>query len=342
MSSLNGLLTQFQADLLRQGRQRDTAAAYMRDVRRFVTWYELKQGVPWRLTAITPEHGRAYRDDFQHIHGLEASTINRHLAGLRVFLDWAVAAGYLAANPLARVAGLPVSVGEPVWLERTEQQWLMVVMERTVNSVQTRPAGAMTPALEQIIREQAVVLTLLHTGMGINELVELEVTDVTLAENGGSLCVRPSGWTKSARMLALNAEVREALARYLAVRPPKRSERLFVGQRGALSARQVQHILQKWARAASIPSGRLTAQALRHTFGHNLVQAGVPLDQVGVFGQPDQRYPNRGSCAGLCAPGQRSSDPAAHHLAWRGSCAPGVQPGVAAGRGVGGGRSGCI
>ena len=81
----------------------------------------------------------------------------------------------------------------------------------------------------------------------------------------------------------MNAEVRQALAAYLALRPVNRGERLFVGQRGALSARQVQRILQKWATTAGIPPKRLTAQALRHTFGYNLAQAGVPLDQVAAL-----------------------------------------------------------
>ena len=110
MPTLSELLTQFQADLLRQGRQRATVTAYTRDVRRFATWFELKQGAPCNLADITPEHGHAYRADLQHIYGLEASTINRLLAGLRVFLAWAVVAGYLQANPLEHVAGLPVSV----------------------------------------------------------------------------------------------------------------------------------------------------------------------------------------------------------------------------------------
>ena len=79
MPILTELLTQFQADLLRQGRQRATIAAYTCDVRRFETWFELKQGAPWNLAEITPEHGHAYRADLQHICGLAASTINRLL-----------------------------------------------------------------------------------------------------------------------------------------------------------------------------------------------------------------------------------------------------------------------
>jgi len=143
MATLDELLTQFQADLLRQGRQRETTAAYTRDVRRFETWFELKQVAPWSLAEITPEHGYAYRADLQHICGLAASTINRLLAGLRVFLEWAVAAGCLPANPLARVAGLPVSFREPVWLAREEQQRLVAVLARAMSHAKTLAGGAL-------------------------------------------------------------------------------------------------------------------------------------------------------------------------------------------------------
>jgi len=137
--------------------------------------------------------------------------------------------------------------------------------------------------VEQLTREQAVLLTLLHTGVGISALVGLTLTDVTLGESNGNLCVRPTGRGQPARTLALNAEVRQALSAYLALRRSNRGDRLFVSQRGTLSARQVQRILQKWASAAGIPPERLTAQALRHTFAYNLGQAGVPLDQVAAL-----------------------------------------------------------
>lgn len=283
MPILTELLTQFQADLLRQGRQRATAAAYTRDVRRFAAWFELKQGAGCNLADVTPEHGHAYRADLREIYGLEASTINRLLAGLRVFLAWAVIAGYLRENPMEHVAGLPVRGREPAWLARDEQQRLVATLEQAMHRVQAEDGGAYTSVLEQLMREKAVVLTLLYTGVGISELVGLALADVTLAENSGSLCVRSNGRAQPARVLALNAEVRQTLAAYLALRPSDRGDRLFVSQRGPLSARQVQRILQKWAHAADILPQRLTAQTLRHTFGYNLAQAGVPLDQVAAL-----------------------------------------------------------
>lgn len=283
MPTLSELLPQFQADLLRQGRQPATATAYTRDVRRFATWYELKQGAPANLADITSEHGHACRADLQQSYGLAPSTISRLLAGLRVFLAWAVTAGYLWENPLAHVAGLPVAVREPAWLARDEQQRLVAALARAVSDARTLAGGVPTPALEQLTREQAVLLTLLHTGVRISELVGLALTDVSLAENTGSLCVRSNGRAQTARGLALNVEVRQALTAYLTLRPSDRSDRLFVSQRGALGARQVQRILQKWTYAAGIPPQRLTAQTLRHTFGYNLAQAGVPLDQVAAL-----------------------------------------------------------
>jgi len=212
--------------------------------------------------------------------GLGASTINRHLAGLRVFLEWAVSTGRLAANPLARVSGLPISAPQPVWLERNQQAQLVRALARAVAEKRAAPRESSTKGLRHAVRAQAIVLLMLHTGIGVGELVALRLADVTLTAGGGSLCVFSRSTRPAARTLVLNSEVRQALAAYLALCPLQPEQRLFAGQRGALGVRQVQRILHKCAWIAGLPPALLTAQVLRYTFGRNLVQAGAPLEQV--------------------------------------------------------------
>ena len=107
--------------------------------------------------------------------------------------------------------------------------------------------------------------------------------DVQLAERKGSVYVREGKGGKS-RSVPLNAEAREALNDYLVVRPEDGWEsRLFLGQRGPIGSRQVQRLLKKYARQAGLDEKELTAHALRHTFGKNLVDAGVSLDRVATL-----------------------------------------------------------
>jgi integrase/recombinase XerD len=281
MITLNELLAQFAAERMGQGRQRTTVLVYVRHVERFAAWYADRYGVPWRLTDTTVEHGRAYRDDLCHRRHLKANSVNHMLAGLRVFLEWAVAAGYLTRNPLRHVYAARNVSRSLRWLERAEQQRLVVTLEQTL----ARTTDAV--ARRQMIYERAIILLLLHTGIKVRELTRLTLDDVTLAEGRGVVRVRPTEnrpRALPARELALNAEVRRALAAYLAVRPTGQGNRLFIGCRGGkLGDRYVRHILRKWTRAAGLPPEQVTCEVLRNTFGYNLVRAGVPLELVEQF-----------------------------------------------------------
>ena len=75
----------------------------------------------------------------------------------------------------------------------------------------------------------------------------------------------------------LNAEVRRALAAYLAVRPAFDTPALFVSRTGApLSARDVQRLVAEMARRARI-EGKVTPHTLRHTFATWLIERGADV-----------------------------------------------------------------
>lgn len=83
-----------------------------------------------------------------------------------------------------------------------------------------------------------------------------------------------------ARNLPLNATTRQVLSAYLAIRPTRTPPPLFLSQRGAIGSRQLQRLLKKYSRQAGLDSEAVTTHSLRHTFGKNLVDSGVSLDQV--------------------------------------------------------------
>ena len=272
-------LTQFRLALQESDRRPRTIDSYAKDVKRFDRWFIQSQSHSPDLGEITPLDVRDYREYMRREMALSPNTINRRLAGLRVFLNWAVDAGHLASNPGARISGIKQVAAAPRWLDRNEQYRLLRALERAVRLAQTE-GGA--DALRQAQRDRAIVLTLLHTGLRVRELVSLQVDDIHLAERKGSVYVRYGKGGKS-RSVPLNAEAREALEAYLAVRPPAQGARLFLGQRGAIGSRQVQRLLKKIARQAELNVEDVTAHALRHTFGKNLVDAGVSLDRVAML-----------------------------------------------------------
>jgi site-specific recombinase XerD len=79
----------------------------------------------------------------------------------------------------------------------------------------------------------------------------------------------------------LDKQTRTALTAYLEERSENEDKRLFIGQRGPLTARGVDQLVAKYAYQARLE--QCTAHTLRHTFAKNLLDAGTPLDQVAVL-----------------------------------------------------------
>ncbi len=132
---------------------------------------------------------------------------------------------------------------------------------------------------EQAVRDRAITLTVLHAGLKIQELRSLTTASITLLYNEGSVQIK--GETgKQLRRIPLNSQVRQALGDYLNVRPHTTNNILFLGKRGPLGNRQIQRILKRCARRASLAENLVTIHTLRHTFARNLVQAGVGLEHA--------------------------------------------------------------
>ena len=80
----------------------------------------------------------------------------------------------------------------------------------------------------------------------------------------------------------MNADVRKALRAYLETRPDAAHDYLLVGkQKGRLKPWNIQYLAGEYAYLARLDG--VTPHTLRHTFGKNLVDAGVSLDKVAMM-----------------------------------------------------------
>lgn len=102
------MLADFETHLRTQGRSPHTIRSYLSDLRQFARWFRQTNGedlLPERVTAIDV---REYRQYMLNVQRLKASTINRRLAALSVYLEWGKASGRILDNPASdvRAAGL--------------------------------------------------------------------------------------------------------------------------------------------------------------------------------------------------------------------------------------------
>jgi integrase/recombinase XerC len=270
-------MTQFEQYLQNADRSPLTVRGYSADARQFAAWFEQTNGTPFALEAVTPSDVREYRQFLQVTERRRASTINRKLAAIQALMAWARSSGQVASDPTDGIRLVRQVASAPKWLDKREQFALQRAIERDLQLAQLRyPKRSVTRR-----RDASLTLFLLHTGLRLSEAVDLRLSDVEISERRGSLLVR-NGKGGKQRQVPLNAEARQAIKDWLAVRPQSGSDYLWVGVEGdggdGLTGRSVQRMLQRYAQDAGLDD--LTPHVLRHTFAKNLVNRGVGLEKV--------------------------------------------------------------
>jgi len=259
------LLDQYSESLARVGKSAHTVKAYRMDLAAFARWFEQTTGRVFEPQAVDPRDITEYRGYLLR-QGSQPTTVNRRLIALRRFFQWAKQKGHVASSPFEVLEGVAVkyqSDTAPKWLNPKEQLALL----RAVRASESR-------------RDLAVMQTLLGAGLRVSELAHLKVSDLDLSERSGWLTVREGKGGKS-RSIPLDNRTRQALTAYLEERQEETSEALFVGQRGVIGVRGIDYLVRKYAYQAKLPA--CTAHTLRHSFAKNLLDAGVPLDQVATL-----------------------------------------------------------
>src|SRR5439155_537726 len=120
--------------------------------------------------AVTPTDVREYRGYLLNVERRQPSTVNRRLAALRKFFQWAKANALINELPTEQVKGVSAVRKAPKWLEKRDVDRLMRTVERGGSK-----------------RDLALVLLLRHTGIRVSELASLRLADLEISERKGSL-----------------------------------------------------------------------------------------------------------------------------------------------------------
>ena len=256
-------LEQFHEYLVRLGYSPRTLKGYLADLTLFARWFEQGRGEPFAPQHITPMDLRDYKAYLMAIRGLKPATVNRRLIAVSRFLRWAQSAGAITDNVAEEVKLLKQPRLAPRSLSRTEQHALLRAVERNGDG-----------------RDRAIIHLLLGAGLRVSELANLRRGDIELSGRKGWVRVRMGKGMKT-REIPLNRDVRKALEEYFAQHEVKDNEPLFTGQRGPLQTSGIWEIVKKYAYQARLE--HCSPHTLRHTFGKNLVDAGVSLDQVALL-----------------------------------------------------------
>jgi len=267
------MLAEFRAALEAQDRSTTTIKGYMADLTLFARWFEETNGESLMPQNLTPTDIKKYRR-YLESGGKKPATIHRHLSAIQSYGRWAQEEGFIDFNPSVNIRKIAQVQLAPKWLDRKQQSALERELERQVQ------IASQSPRRFYALRDRAIVLLLLNTGLRISELSTLQMDHLTLTERKGALRVKGKG--SKERLVPINRNARAALTAWLEIRPADKSERLFITDDGQpIKTRTVQAMLTVVGKKAGIDP--LTPHMLRHTFAKSLVDNSVSLDRVATL-----------------------------------------------------------
>lgn len=141
------------------------------------------------------------------------------------------------------------------------------------------PPRILTPTEYRALRDAArndprmfaIIELLLQTGIRIGELAQLRLSDV----EGDTLKIRPYEKHEE-RLVPLNRPAKEALKRYLEVRPKVAEDRVFITKSGKpFLVRNIRTAIERYFRISEIRGAKVND--LRHTFVAHHLKHGVSL-----------------------------------------------------------------
>lgn len=243
---MENLLKSFSIWLTDEGKSENTVKTYQGTLQKFFEWLDDNNR---DMHNIMREDVQDYMD---HLEGLErsAATIEKAFSAISVYSK------FLNKKEIAQSINRvekEKNHDAPDSLDRTERDQLLKEVERDGD-----------------LRNTVIVYTLLHTGIRISELCSLDIKDIQISDEKGSLFVRgASGEIK--RVIPLSRELRELMTKYLESLG-KTDGPLFISSvNKRISSRGVQYMLKKYD---------VNPHKLRHTFCAELIQSGVDLAVV--------------------------------------------------------------
>lgn len=210
--------------------------------------------------------------------GLSAWTLNTHIRLARQLFKWLTDEGLLAANPAARLQ-VPEVGNEPA------KGISLVDLHRMFDAARSSP------------RDFALLLFLADTGCRIGGVTGLTLGDLDLTQRCALVREKGKRGRPKVRAVFFNPVTADALAAWLQERSilpgANRTDRVFIGHKGPLTANGIYQVVARVGAAAGI-EGRCNPHSFRHGLAQALLENGCDLARVSqILGHADVRVTAR-------------------------------------------------
>lgn len=226
-----------------------TIVAYGKDIEQLVSFLgELEKH---QIHEVSKEDLEAFLGKLNK-EGYTPKSLSRKINSTRTFYRFLKVNEYLTDDPSLLIEHPKYELTPPRILTPTEYRAL-------------RDAARNDP------RMFAIIELLLQTGIRIGELANLRMSDI----QKDMLSIRPYEKHEE-RTVPLNRSAKEALNRYLSIRPEVKEDRIFVTKSGKpFLVRNIRTAVERYFRLAEIKTAKVND--LRHTFVAHHLKHGVSL-----------------------------------------------------------------
>ncbi|MCH5315502.1 MAG: tyrosine-type recombinase/integrase [Eubacterium sp.] len=200
--------------------------------------------------------------------GTKNNTLRHYLIILRSFFTWCINHKFYTEQPVLE-EDIPKQ-------ERIEYNLL------TEQQIQTILDGKMPPYLKQPLRDRALIVLLIESGLRVSELTHLKIKDIDF--DGGTINVHTSAKGDKSRSTTLPDRSKQFITEYLYRRFGSycydENELLFANDDGKPYTRQnITKIVRGYIRGL-FNRNDIGAHDLRHAFASLLLTRGAKLEQI--------------------------------------------------------------
>ncbi len=243
----------FLLHLYRRNCRPNTLRAYAGAIQLFLTF--LHHNGKAHLKALTREDLEAFLEQEQD-RGLKITTVKSRLGLVKAWVRFLVDREVVRPEVLARNITIKLPELLPRAMDPEDVKQLLAVVAK--------------------VRDRAMVLLLLRTGMRIGELLSTTVNDLNLKER--KILIYQAEKTQVGRVVYFSDDAREALLAWLAERDPHQQQLFYGRGRDSLSYTAARVMFLKHLTKAGLSQKGYSLHSLRHTFASELLNAGMRLE----------------------------------------------------------------